>query len=270
MIPQFVFLSMQWGHLMTVMEIHSPVTPHSHMAFIHHVDSKPSRMRTQCKLWLKSKNHNYHILFMRKLWNVVHITYIFGFHGSAQFRTPNSKRQVFWYSLILYPLCFLMPCISYCSACWVLLISVETLNNPCPFTERPQRKCISLMSSSPWAEHLRVAVLITTSSSNFLISWRGKINIFHILFLLNHIAKIFFCHGGLLHYQIALRSASYICWAIHVMRKSRHDDKSGRSCRRQAAAKCKVQQRSRKPPIYNHLFVEAWKYYWRVFSALPL
>lgn len=121
------------------------------------------------------------------------------------------------------------------------------------------------MSSSPWAEHLRVAVLITTSSSNFLISWRDKINIFHIPFLLNHIAKIFFCYGGLLHYQIALRNTSYIHWAIRVVRKTRHGDVTGRFCRSQAAAKCRVQKRSGKTPIYNHLFVEPWRYYWGAF-----
>lgn len=55
--------------------------------------------------------------------------------------------------------------------------------------------CISLMSSLPGAEHLKVAVLITTSSSNFLITSMGKINIFHIEFLLTHIAKIFFATG---------------------------------------------------------------------------
>lgn len=60
--------------------------------------------------------------------------------------------------------------------------------------------CISLMISLPGAEHLKVAVLITTSSSNFLITSMDKINIFHIEFLLTHIAKIFFATGD---YSIA-------------------------------------------------------------------
>lgn len=132
-----VLLSVQWVQSIRGMEIHSFIIPHSHMVFIHHIDSKPSRMRTKCKLCLKSKNHNYHLLLMKKLWHAVYITDNFRFHGGTQFRTLNVKIEGSWYPLVLCPLCFLMPYISYCSAWWVLLISVETPNNPCPFTEKP-------------------------------------------------------------------------------------------------------------------------------------
>lgn len=72
----------------------------------------------------------------------------------------------------------------------------------------------------------------------------------------NSYCQNLFCYGGLLHYQIALRSASYIHGVIHVMRTTRLDAETGRFCRSQAVAKSVVQQKSGKLPTYNHLFVE--------------
>lgn len=94
----------------------------------------------------------------------------------------------------------------------------------------------------------------------FSYQWNGQNQYFSYSIPVNSYCQNLFCYGGLLHYQIALRSTSYILCGIHVMRTTRLDAETGRFCRSQGAAKCGVQQRPGKLPI-NNTFVEAWKQY---------
>lgn len=128
---------------------------------------------------------------------------------------------------------------------------------------------VSLMSSSPGAEHLRVAVLITTISSNFLISWMGKINIFHIVVMLTHVAKIFFAMGD--------NSITKLLWETppHPLCNLCCDNnqtwlETGRFCGSHAAVKCGVQKISGKLPIYSHPFCWSMKTLSKSFSVLTL